>query len=34
MYDKHSECYGCSAYKYCDTVISSIKLCKTKTHKQ
>ena len=21
------ECYGCTAYKYCDTVVSSIKLC-------
>lgn len=27
MTDKHSKCDGCSAYKYCDVVISSIKLC-------
>lgn len=34
MSDKHSECYGCSAYKYCDTVVSSIKLCKAKNNKK
>lgn len=30
MTDKRSKCEGCSVYKYCDTVVSSIKLCKTK----
>lgn len=27
-----SKCLGCSAYKYCDTVISSIKLCPYKNN--
>ena len=33
MSDKRSECYGCSVYEYCDTVISSVKLCKAKNKK-
>lgn len=33
MSDKRSECDTCSANKYCDVVISSIKLCKAKTNK-
>ena len=33
MYGKYSECDNCSANKYCDIVISSIKLCKAKNKK-
>lgn len=28
--NRKTKCDGCSAYKYCDVVISSIKLCNNK----
>lgn len=28
------DCDNCSAYKYCDTVVSSVKLCNSITNKQ